>query len=76
MGKMWLLEFNLDKCKVLHIELNNNQHLDYTFLVSNYYIFTNNLFDIYIYLLCDFKTTYLMIFIQTFTTTYALYKIR
>ena len=28
--KMWLLEFNLDKCKVLHIELNNNQHLDYT----------------------------------------------
>ena len=28
--KIWLLEFNLDKCKVLHIEMNNNQHLDYT----------------------------------------------
>ena len=25
-----LLEFDLDKCKVLHIELNNNQHFDYS----------------------------------------------
>ena len=28
--KMWLLEFNIDKCKVLHVELNSNQHLDYS----------------------------------------------
>ena len=25
----WLLEFNTDKCKVLHIEFNDNEHLDY-----------------------------------------------
>jgi len=25
----WLLEFNTDKCKVLHIELNGNEHFDY-----------------------------------------------
>ena len=28
--KMWLFEFNFDKCKVLHIELSNIQHSDYT----------------------------------------------
>ena len=27
--KDWLLQFNLDKCKVLHIDFNNNQHLNY-----------------------------------------------
>ena len=25
----WLLEFNLDKCKVMHLEFNNNQKLSY-----------------------------------------------
>ena len=25
----WLLEFNSEKCKVLHIDLNDNEHLDY-----------------------------------------------
>ena len=24
--RMWLLEFNTKKCKVLHIELNDNNH--------------------------------------------------
>ena len=28
--KMWLLQFNLDKCKVLHIDFNNNKRLSYT----------------------------------------------
>ena len=27
--KKWLLEFNTNKCKVLHIEHNNNEHLEY-----------------------------------------------
>ena len=27
--RKWLLEFNTDKCKVLHIEFNDNEHLDY-----------------------------------------------
>ena len=27
--RKWLLEFNSDKCKVLHIDLNDNEHLDY-----------------------------------------------
>ena len=27
--RKWLLEFNSDKCKVLHVELNDNEHLDY-----------------------------------------------
>ena len=27
--RKWLLEFNTDKCKVLHIEFNDNKHLDY-----------------------------------------------
>ena len=26
--RKWLLEFNSDKCKVLHIDLNDNEHLD------------------------------------------------
>ena len=27
--RTWLLEFNLDKCKVMHLEFNNNQKLSY-----------------------------------------------
>ena len=27
--RTWLLEFNLDKCKVIHLEFNNNQKLSY-----------------------------------------------
>ena len=27
--RKWLLEFNSDKCKVLHIDLNDNEHQDY-----------------------------------------------
>ena len=27
--RKWLLEFNSEKCKVLHIDLNDNEHLDY-----------------------------------------------
>ena len=27
--KKWLLEFNTSKCKVLHLEFNNNKQLDY-----------------------------------------------
>ena len=30
--RKWLLEFNSDKCKVLHIDLNDNEHLDYEHL--------------------------------------------
>ena len=29
MGKKWLLEFNIDKCKVLHLNFNGNQNLNY-----------------------------------------------
>ena len=27
--RKWLLEFKSEKCKVLHIDLNDNEHLDY-----------------------------------------------
>ena len=27
--KKWLLEFNIDKCKVLHLNFNGNQNLNY-----------------------------------------------
>ena len=27
--RTWLLEFNLDKCKVMHLDFNNNQKLSY-----------------------------------------------
>ena len=28
--RKWLLKFNTSKCKVLHLDLNDNEHLDYT----------------------------------------------
>ena len=27
--RKWLLEFNTKKCKVLHLDFNNNEHMDY-----------------------------------------------
>ena len=29
MGNKWLLEFNIDKCKVLHLNFDGNQNLNY-----------------------------------------------
>ena len=29
--RKWLLEFNVNKCKVLHLNFNGSEHLDYVF---------------------------------------------